>query len=125
MSIDQRQFEQLSEMGISLWQRRDTDEEKTSLNPEKKHSQSFSLNDLINTQCFNDILIAFNLTIGEIKQKEDHLDLGLLNWYFTENSDENDATMSLLNNTLITPHVKLMSQSVKLKKQLWQLISQQ
>lgn len=137
MSIDQRQFEQLSEMGIKLWQRRDLSAQ-TNSNPlnqsntpnstqsnTKKIYQKINLATLADNQCFNDILQAFNLTLGEISQQADHLDLGLLNWYFIENEASNDIQITCLNNKLVTPAIHVIANSVKLKKQLWQIISQQ
>ena len=129
MSIDQRQFEQLSEMGISLWQRRaqieDTNSVISTANAMQNTYQVINLNELAANQCFNDILLALDLTIGEVKQQNDHLDLGLVNWYFIDAKDADDQVISQLNNKLITPTIKLIAQSAKLKKQLWQTISQQ
>ena len=125
MSIDQRQFEQLTEMGIKLWQRKETSEQKKSNKLNQNNYQTVDLNTLANNGCFKDILLALNLTIGEIKAQTDHLDLGLVNWYFIDSKGGGEEKVTYLNNKLITPTINLISQSVKLKKQLWQTISQQ
>ncbi len=125
MSIDQRQFEQLSEMGIKLWQRRETSDRINTAKANQETYQAVNLSTLTSNQCFNDILLALNLTLGEISQQTDHLDLGLINWYFTETHDKNAVKITYLNNKLITPSLNLISQSATLKKQLWQTISQQ
>jgi len=127
MSIDQRQFEQLSEMGIKLWQRRETPESANTAKLNKETYQVTNLTTLVKNQCFNDILRAFDLTIAEITQQADHLDLGLINWYFIDSIDdkEDEDQITYLNNKLVTPTISLISQSNKLKKLLWQTISQQ
>lgn len=125
MSIDQRQFEQLSEMGIKLWQHREISAQTNAANHTTDSYQSVDLTALTKNQCFNDILLALNLSIGEIQQRTDHLDLGLINWYFIDEKNQGDLSISHLNNKLVTPTIKSISQSAKLKKQLWQTISQQ
>lgn len=125
MSIDQRQFEQLSEMGIKLWRRRDNPEHLSTTKPNPNNYQKINLDSLINNQCFTDILLALNLTRGEVTQQADHLDLGLFNWYFLESKNKGELNITYLNKQLITPTMHLISQSVKLKRQLWQTISQQ
>ena len=121
MSINQHQFEQLTEMGISLWQHRDS-QNKTL----ETHSQSYldiNLKNLAKQQLFNDILLATGLSIGEINQQGDHLDLGLFNWYFTDKSSP--VEIQWLEQQLITPAIAEISKSPALKKQLWQLLSRQ
>jgi hypothetical protein len=125
MSIDQRQFEQLSEMGIKLWQRRTTSKQVGAAELNQHPYQKINIDTLTGNQCFNDILQAFNLTLGEINLHSDHLDLGLINWYFIDAKHNDEVKITYLNNKLITPTINLISQSVKLKKQLWQTISQQ
>jgi len=126
MSINQRQFEQLSEMGIKLWQRRTTAEQSTSRNLEHQNTYlEVNLSVLSKDQCFIDIVQAFNLTLGEISQQSDHLDLGLFNWYFIATDNTDEMPLTYVNNQLITPAIELISHSVSLKRQLWQTMSQQ
>jgi hypothetical protein len=123
MSINQHQFEQLTEMGISLWQHRtdETPSDKVALQP--KSYLNIKLNDLTSQQLFNDIILAAGLSIGEINYQSDHLNLGLFNWYFTEKSSQNE--IQWLEQQLITPSIAEISKSPALKKQLWQLLSKQ
>jgi len=123
MSINQHQFEQLTEMGISLWQHRtdETPSDKVALQP--KSYLNINLNDLTSQQLFNDILLATGLSIGEINHQSDHLNLGMFNWYFTEKSSQNE--IQWLEQQLITPSITEISKSPALKKQLWQLLTKQ
>ena len=121
MSINQRQFEQLSEMGISLWQHRNKVAPSADDNKTQYSYQTICLDDLKKNRVFNDILLSFNLSIGEIKPEEDHLNLGLINWYFINGSE---APILLSNNCLKTPSLDKITHSSLLKKQLWQTINQ-
>lgn len=129
MAVNQRQFDQLTEMGISLWQHKTTsfDQSPSIKDPEKQEENYIEqndkyLSDLAKQTIFIDILQAFEITIGEISHKKDHLDLGLFNWYFkSKNHDE--SSIHCANNNLFSPSIKLISQSPELKKQLWQVIT--
>jgi DNA polymerase III psi subunit len=121
MSINQKQFEQLTEMGISLWQRRsltktNEGEAKTNVN-----YLDVNLTELATKQLFTDILLAAGLSVGEVKQKSDHLDLGLFNWFFTPEQSNNKLQWH--DQQLFTPSIDIISQSSSLKRQLWQLLS--
>ena len=121
MSINQKQFEHLTEMGISLWQRR------TQQAPNKNQATNVSnyltvdLTELAKKQLFTDILLAAGLTIGEVKVKEDHVDLGLFNWYFT--TEQSTTKLSWQEQQLFTPAIDIISQSSSLKRQLWGILS--
>jgi len=123
MSINQHQFEQLTEMGISLWQHRsdETPNNKIALQP--KSYLNINLDDLTSQQLFNDIILAAGLSIGEISHHSDHLNLGLFNWYFTEKSSRDE--IQWFEQQLITPSIAEISKSPALKKQLWQLLTMQ
>ncbi|MBU2869295.1 DNA polymerase III subunit psi [Colwellia sp. E2M01] len=135
MSINQHQFEQLTEMGISLWQRRKNDLSTEKSSEAKKTYIDIDLDLLAQQQLFTDILLATGLTIGEIKPQADHLDLGLFNWFFIRgnesNASENDTSAKHSpemqahwhNQQLFTPSIIEISKSPILKKQLWQLLS--
>lgn len=123
MSINQHQFEQLTEMGISLWQHRDRDSQNKSVSTHSNSYLDIDLKNLAKQPLFNDILLATGLSIGEINQQGDHLDLGLFNWYFTDKSSP--VEIQWLEQQLITPAIAEISKSPALKKQLWQLLSRQ
>ena len=135
MSINQDQFEKLSEMGISLWQSR---VENTISDTESETTKSYlniDLNTLLAQQLFTDILLSAGLSVGEVNLQDDHLDLGLFNWFFTDdiNTDDKSAeNQSTVNTTeplirwseqqLFTPSITEIAKSPVLKKQLWQLL---
>lgn len=121
MSINQHQFEQLSEMGISLWQQRTHDVQKESVPIPCKNSLDINLKELAKQQLFNDILLATGLSLGEISLQGDHLNLGLFNWYFTNASSKD--VIQWFEQQLITPSITAISKSPALKRQLWQLLS--
>lgn len=123
MSINQHQFEQLTEMGISLWQHRIVDTPNDPVQSQTKHYLDIDLKDLSTQQLFNDILLATGLSIGEINHQGNHLNLGLFNWYFTSISSQ--SGIQWLEQQLITPTIAEISKSPALKKQLWQLLSKQ
>tara|TARA_R110002050_G_scaffold161821_3_gene291588 strand:+ start:94 stop:495 length:402 start_codon:yes stop_codon:yes gene_type:complete len=129
MSVNQRQFDQLTEMGISLWQSKDnnfTDNSSNQLAITKGDDfiaqDNLSLLELTKQTIFTDILQAIGVSIGEITAQKDHFDLGLFNWYFSAKKHDTH-TIQCEHNLLITPHISLISQSPKLKKQLWLNIS--
>ena len=120
MSINQDQFEQLTEMGISLWQSRICEIPNNTKKTQTQNYLDIDLSALAKQQLFTDILLAIKLTIGEISHQGDHLDLGLFNWYFTANQPQDQ--IQWLNQQLFTPSITDISKSPKLKKQLWQLL---
>lgn len=122
MSINSHQFEQLTEMGISLWQRKSVDnsntaEENTDATTHKY--DEIDLHALSKLQFFNDILLCSGLSIGEVTQQGDHLDLGLFNWFF----DVEQSDIRWTEQQLFTPSMDKVSKSPQLKKQLWQVLS--
>lgn len=128
MSINQRQYEQLTEVGICLWQHKAVAFVHNSSN-EYSATQTKStsklppeyLTTLAKQTIFTDMLQILALSIGEITLKSDHLDFGLFNWYF--NSSEQIApAIHCIDNNLVSPSIELISQSPALKKQLWQII---
>jgi len=123
MSITQNQFEQLTEMGISLWQSRSTDKESDAVSTQPISYLDINLTELANQQLFTDILLATGLTIGEVSHQGDHLDLGLFNWYFTTSPSAD--TIQWQEQQLFTPSIDNISKSPALKKQLWHLLGTQ
>ena len=122
MSINQHQFEQLSEMGIDLWQRRTCESLNNDVHAQASCYLDIDLNDLASQQLFNDILLALNLTVGEVNHQSEHLDLGLFNWYFTATPHDK---IQWSEQQLFTPSITEISKSPMLKKQLWQLLTEQ
>ncbi len=123
MSINQEQFEQLTEMGISLWQHRTSESADNVVQAQSNSYLDIDLKALANQQLFNDILLATGLSIGEINHQDDHLNLGLFNWYFTSKSSQSE--IQWIEQQLITPTIAEISKSPALKKQLWQLLTKQ
>ncbi len=122
MNINQRQFEQLTEMGISLWKSRLPIDSNGSVKDQKSDFLTVDLNDIGQKQLFKDIIQCLNISIGEISYQKDHLDLGLFNWYFTSNTEDETIAVRYLNNNLTTPNITTISHSTELKKQLWHII---
>jgi hypothetical protein len=121
MSINQKQFEQLTEMGISLWQRRSSNEPDDNDMLTSLTFLDINLTELTTKQLFTDIVLATGLSIGEVKQQSDHLDLGLFNWFFT--TEQSNSKLQWHDQQLFTPPIDIISQSSVLKRQLWQLLS--
>ncbi|TYK65953.1 DNA polymerase III subunit psi [Colwellia echini] len=134
MSINQHQFEQLTEMGISLWQQRSNEHASEAVNSQKPNTKisylDIDLEALAKQQLFTDILLSTGLTIGEINKQGDHLDLGLFNWYFLANKDNVNSShpankIQWVEQQLFTPSIDEISKSPALKKQLWLLLGNQ
>jgi hypothetical protein len=127
MSINQHQFEQLTEMGISLWQSRTYDNHSDTTKSNTPNYLEIDLTALASQQLFIDILLATGLTIGEISHQGDHLDLGLFNWYFTATAsqDKHQDKIRWQDQQLVTPSIADISKSPALKKQLWHLLGKQ
>ncbi len=123
MSINQDQFEQLTEMGISLWQSRDRDNQSDTVLAQSESYLDIDLTALASQQLFTDILLAMGLTIGEVSHQSDHLDLGLFNWYFSASEPSNKIQWQ--GQQLFTPSITDISKSPALKKQLWHLLGKQ
>ena len=129
MSINQRQYQQLTEMGISLWQHKSATFQHTSSSQDNSENNvSYlkqdieSLNTLTKQTFFTDLLLTLELSIGEVTAQKDHLDLGLFNWFFYADEDET-SSIHCANNKLISPSIDLIRKYPVLKKQLWQTIT--
>jgi hypothetical protein len=128
MAITSRQFDQLSEMGISLWQHRNLNSQATISKQQYAPQNQQSLDNLAKKTIFNDILLSLNLTIGEVNVQDNHLDVGMFNWYFiyddTEQANRVDTDNIMYSESkLITPNIETIAQSAILKKQLWHTIT--
>jgi DNA polymerase III psi subunit len=114
MSINHRQFTFLQEMGIALWQKK---ESSVIDCPPKAIDIDFKI--LSQHTLFNDVILCLGLSLGEINCENNQISLGLLNWQFAEQSD-----ISIDRNILITPEIKNIQQSPQLKAQLWQQLQE-
>ncbi|WP_076418294.1 DNA polymerase III subunit psi [Colwellia sp. UCD-KL20] len=121
MTITKRQFNHLNEMGIKVWQQRNSSEEQLAGNPNTSQALSPFIDPKLLTQhlLFTDILQSINVSIGEITIKNNVIDLGLFNWQFIETE-----SITFANSTLSTPVITAFENSVKLKKELWKTLQQ-
>jgi len=128
MSINQRQFSILTEMGIPLWRRSalvhnsnaDLTNRPTNKIPvNNKTNVNLPLNytELTTQQIFQDILLSINLSLADINEQNTYLAIGLLHWHFV-----NTNTITLSSNTLSTPALTDISNSSQFKRQLWQVL---
>jgi DNA polymerase III psi subunit len=114
MPVSARQFQHLQVMGIPVWQQNKLGspaEESTNL-------ISLSLEELQKHAFFSDVLLALNISIGEISINNNTLNMGLFNWQFIDS-----LSIEYKENLLTTPELKNLTSSVSLKKQLWQTLS--
>jgi DNA polymerase III psi subunit len=156
VSINQRQFARLQEMGISLWKSRqsvnlselsDQDSSSTidaeqrakantnldkkstdaSLKSDNSHTH-ISLEAIHTSAFFHNVLKVIDISVGEVTEENNHLNMGLFNWHFKAYDDVqkallNDNVMSYQNNSLVTPSIEQIKSSPALKKALWLTIS--
>ncbi len=137
MAITSRQFDQLSEMGISLWQSRARQSTEQTEQDDYLPQNQQSLTHLSKQKLFSDILLSLNLTLGEVKAQDNHLDVGLFNWYFINkelngeikekaaqaDSPDEKPLIHCIENKLVTPSIETIAQSASLKKQLWHILA--
>lgn len=117
MPINAKQFAYLTEMDIPLWQRKslvDTDSQSSTSENEQKSMLNVSFESFSESQIFVDTLTSLSLSIDDVSWKDDHLDLGLFNWYFHDSD-----TIHYQQGNLKTPIFDHIKQSHFLKKQLW------
>ncbi len=114
MTISQRQYDILNEIGIDLWQA------KTSSKHKHVNCAEISKVDyeqLVQTQLFQDILMAMNIDADQHQLVSGHIDLGLINWHFSQ-----ENTCYYQDQLLVTPSLDDIKHSSQLKRQLWQTI---
>jgi len=123
MSINQRQFSILTEMGIPLWQRSalannsNIDLTNSSTDNTSSVNLPFNFAELTTQQIFQDILLSINLSLADINEQNTYLEIGLLDWHFV-----NTNTITLSSNTLSTTTLTDISNSSQFKRQLWQVL---
>lgn len=111
--INARQFKQLKEMGITLYQQR----EPHSHNTNTSDSISVDLSGIQHDAFFNDILSCISLSFGEVTIHPSSMDLGLFNWCFHDKS-----VIEYQNHVLMTPPLTQLKDSPSMKKALWHTI---
>ncbi len=132
MTISQRQFALLTEMGIGLWQRKsvnftpiasfDKQEEKSTTTTSKNltsPADNIELIALKKQPILHDIAQSIALSTEQITLAEQCLKIGSYKWLFTA-----EQTISFQDNTLITPPLSDIAQSSMLKRQLWQTLQE-
>ncbi|MCO4797947.1 MAG: DNA polymerase III subunit psi [Colwelliaceae bacterium] len=121
MSITTRQLSHLKEMGIGLWQRKSlTDPNQSKKQKPTKDSNIEQVSEeIINQIIFKDILLALTIEPVDISWEATHINLGLFNWQFVDNDN-----ITFDKNILTTPSIQSITQSLSIKRKLWQIIIQ-
>lgn len=124
MTITQRQFNHLNEIGINVWQQRNTSSSTENIDTQSKNTSQTALlpiDSSLLTQhvVFTDILQSIDTSIGEVTIENNIINLGLFNWQFIETD-----SITFANSTLSTPVITAFENSVKLKKELWKTLQQ-
>ncbi len=155
MTISQRQFTLLSEMGISLWQRRvlstkttpqrrqqtNTDELPSfPKNNDNIENQVSANSDNMRSVVTHTTTQAINIDLANLKQQSIFNDILLSLQLFGEEVELIDNKLifkdliwqftatkqiSFTKNTITTPHLAVIAQSATLKSALWQAIQKQ
>ncbi|WP_284206677.1 DNA polymerase III subunit psi [Thalassotalea eurytherma] len=116
MTISQRQYDILNEIGIDLWQAKTSTKQKHVSYAE---ISKIDYEQLVQTQLFQDILMAMNIDTDQHQLVSGHIDLGLINWQFSQ-----ENTCYYQDQLLVTPSLDDIKQSSQLKRQLWQTINE-
>ncbi len=112
--INERQFNQLSEMGITLYQER----QKANQQEQSAHEySSVDLGDIQQDAFFSDVLISLSLSFGDMVINDSSINLGLFDWRFHA-----QPTIEYHDHILVTPPLTELKKSVSLKRELWQAI---
>jgi DNA polymerase III psi subunit len=132
MTITQRQFNYLNEMGIKVWRQRNTENTPEVITSSNNHVNSthksntpitpilIDSNRLFQHTLFTDILQSIDISIGEVVIDNNQINLGLFNWQFIETD-----TISFSKNILTTPVIATFEEKPELKKDLWKVIQQE
>ena len=123
MPLNQKQHQYLDAMGINLWQRKmqasilDSNTRPQATTDDK---QSLDITVLSQSQLFNDIIQAMDVSLGDISVDKNSLNLGWLNWEINKG-----GALYLSDNILHTPEISTLSASNTQKAELWALLAQQ
>lgn len=115
MALSHTQFEYLTEMGIGLWASKSVVSQTNEETPYLEIDQET----LSTSKCFNDILTALGTGIDDASFSATGIDLGAYNWHFHDHDD-----IEYADTTLTTPPIEKISQSLEIKRKLWQVICQ-
>ena len=124
MTVTKRQYSHLSEMGINVWQQRSTHTFVNTNNASNEYNDKpnkylpIDSTSLLSNVLFQDVLLSINCSIGDVNIDKNTIDLGFINWCFSEVS-----SLTFTNNTLITPPLQSLSNNVLLKRELWQILN--
>ncbi|ASP48834.1 DNA polymerase III subunit psi [Cognaticolwellia beringensis] len=80
-------------------------------------SIAINLNALLKQQLFKDILSSIGASSADLSITHNQIDLGIINWQFTQNKN-----IEFKHNCLKTPDLETLANSPELKKYLWQSI---
>lgn len=116
MSVSSRQFNLLNEMGITLWQRR----ESLGVNDAAVQTENIDFAMLSKNPLFINIIQSIGLSIGEVSCVDHKVNLGFINWQFSQQN-----IISLVDNILTSPNMEIIRSSAQLKRELWQVIQEQ
>ena len=123
MTVSKRQFQLLHEMGIPLWQRKNT---RSASALSSNSTKTNGVNDDIDFAAiksqplFHDIIRSLKVSVGEVTPQHNSLSLGLIRWQFNALEE-----IHLSKNILVTPRLDILANCGKLKRQLWQIIQDQ
>lgn len=121
MTVTQRQYSHLSEMGINVWQSRHTLNGAATANDDPvpiEQTLTINADEIVTQTIFLDVLHSIHCEIGDIGIKNDVIDLGLINWQFSDND-----TITFDHNILTTPSLSKLSSNAQLKRDLWQILN--
>lgn len=124
MTITERQFNHLNEIGINVWLQRNTSSSTEDIDIQSKNTSQTAIlpidsNLLTQHIVFTDVLQSIDTSIGEVTIENNIINLGLFNWQFIETD-----SIIFANSTLSTPVITTIENSVKLKKELWKTLQQ-
>lgn len=121
MTVTQKQYSQLAEMGINVWKSRAEPKNSDVINELSENSCVIEITaeSLVSQRIFLDVLRSVNCEIGDINVTHNTIDLGLINWQFSS-----VQSISFEHNVLTTPELSQISASLELKRSLWNTLNQ-
>jgi len=122
MTITQRQFNHLNEMGVMVWQRKAPVSVEANKQNDTTIQNRVPIDNNVLTQynLLTDIFQCLALSVGEVTIEENMINLGLFNWQFIDTE-----TITFSQNTLTTPALDTLINNSAFKKALWATIQQE
>jgi len=122
MTITQRQFNHLNEMGVMVWQRKAPVSVETNKQSKTTIQNRVPIDNNVLTQynLLTDIFQCLALPVGEVTIEENMINLGLFNWQFIDTE-----TITFSQNILTTPALDTLINNSAFKKALWATIQQE